>query len=634
MRTRSKKQLLYTFITFVLAIWMIRKYFYGHSELRDKAKRVHELNIQSRIKFEKGAGCKMPKVNPFAAEIMKFIKDTPKIRCRGTDWVDCLGSKCYVIQKILRSSPKLECYYSDIIYVNDNEYYLESPIRVTGNNTYILHRSDHVHVYCIKDVHFPFSWLSPRWSGMKTGLRDVEVPHRRGRGDSLNVLILCLDSISHNQFLRKLPLSYNILTQELGAVVLNGYNILGDGTPAALFPILTGKSELEMPDARKINKGVYFHPRDFLFGQLHFDGYHTAYFEDSPNTGTFQYRFNGFKKSPADHYLRPFFLKTTDKFCVGAVPRYSLMLNLTLQFMKGAGKRFCFTFIADICHDDSNLVANMEDNLLDFLKILKSSGILENTLVFVMADHGPRYSEYRSIYQGRIEERLPFMSMLVPEQVNNFIPSVKTFMKENADVLTTPFDIHTTILDAVGLNNLINKYKVPGSELPRGMSLLRPIPATRSCAEADVLAHWCACLQWINVSQNEPIYKRVANKFCTFINSLVADHAKCAKRRLTAIEWVWRQKHLDQVLKSENGGGVYSIFRRPEDPRPSVEYYQVKIEMSPGRAMFEGTVMFIRNRNQFLVSEYDVSRVNAYGDESKCISKTHPHLNKYCYCID
>lgn len=32
---------------------------------------------------------------------------------------------------------------------------------------------------------------------------------------------------------------------------------MGDGTPAALFPILTGKTELELPDVRKsINKNT------------------------------------------------------------------------------------------------------------------------------------------------------------------------------------------------------------------------------------------------------------------------------------------------------------------------------------------------------------------------------------------
>ena len=50
------------------------------------------------------------------------------------------------------------------------------------------------------------------------------------------------DSLSRNMFQRNLPNSYKYLTETLGAIVLEGYNIVGDGTPQALIPILTGNS--------------------------------------------------------------------------------------------------------------------------------------------------------------------------------------------------------------------------------------------------------------------------------------------------------------------------------------------------------------------------------------------------------
>jgi len=37
----------------------------------------------------------------------------------------------------------------------------------------------------------------------------------------------------------------------VGATVLRGYNVLGDGTPQALLPILTGRTEQELPEARR-----------------------------------------------------------------------------------------------------------------------------------------------------------------------------------------------------------------------------------------------------------------------------------------------------------------------------------------------------------------------------------------------
>lgn len=73
------------------------------------------------------------------------------------------------------------------------------------------------------------------------------------------------------------------------------YNIVGDGTPQALIPILTGQTELELPDTRKrmkYAKSVNIYP--FIWNDYKKAGYVTAYFEDVPETGVFTYRLKGF----------------------------------------------------------------------------------------------------------------------------------------------------------------------------------------------------------------------------------------------------------------------------------------------------------------------------------------------------
>ena len=57
----------------------------------------------------------------------------------------------------------------------------------------------------------------------------------------MNVLIFAMDSMSHLSYQRLLPLTYSFLRDHLGAVILNGYNIVGDATISALLPILTGE---------------------------------------------------------------------------------------------------------------------------------------------------------------------------------------------------------------------------------------------------------------------------------------------------------------------------------------------------------------------------------------------------------
>lgn len=62
----------------------------------------------------------------------------------------------------------------------------------------------------------------------------------------LNVLFMGFDSLSQQAFRRNLPITVEYLEKEMESVVLNGYNIVGDGTPQAFIPILTAKTYLNI----------------------------------------------------------------------------------------------------------------------------------------------------------------------------------------------------------------------------------------------------------------------------------------------------------------------------------------------------------------------------------------------------
>lgn len=147
-----------------------------------------------------------------------------------------------------------------------------------------------------------------------------------------------LDSLSKNAFIRKLPLTYEYLTKELKGDVLQGYNIIGDGTPQALIPILTGFTELELPETRKRMKdSTYVNVYPFIWNYYQRMGYVTAFNEDIPDVGTFTYRLNGFNEQPTPHYMRNYYLaiapelSSYSKLCVGQQKRHNVMLNYTTQ---------------------------------------------------------------------------------------------------------------------------------------------------------------------------------------------------------------------------------------------------------------------------------------------------------------
>nr|XP_049707709.1 uncharacterized protein LOC110377992 isoform X2 [Helicoverpa armigera] len=629
------------------------------SNVSKVTKTVDNLNIHSRtsvIKFienrieealreDKGSGCEIPHLDPFAKEIMQFDKILPPITCKGKDWVRCYHSECRVVKSILETTKNVVCKYQDIIYESDHKYHLGPPTEVAGDKPYILDKSDHVKIKCT-GTHEK-SLLSSTWVGYTLGFRkSVErKPAPPFREDTLNVLIFGFDSTSKNGFIRKMPKSYKYLKNTVKATILDGYNIVGDGTPAALFPILTGKTELELPDARKKSiTNATLDSMPFIFYKLKKDGYRTAYFEDMPWIGTFQYRFKGFHRQPADHYLRSFYLEeangrkgwgTASKYCIGDTPQFQLMMNITDQFLRLDGKRFGFTFIADITHDNAYMISVADDAMVRFLQTLENRNVFEDTLFILIGDHGPRYAELRNTLQGKLEERLPLVAIRLPDRLVRSRPQAKAQLEENSRVLTTPHDLHATILDVLDWDQYRNPYKVAGADLPRALSLLEPIPKNRSCSEAGIQLHWCACVKWKNVTDPTMI-QRTAHAFVEFINSLTeSQRSKCVPRTLKSIEWVMSQRPNSKMLSfvsAKDADGYVGKFGA--QLQIAKENYQLKVIVGPGHGIYEASMTYLKNEDRFVINSRDISRTNAYGEEPSCISATNPHLNMYCYCKD
>ena len=69
-------------------------------------------------------------------------------------------------------------------------------------------------------------------------------------------------------------------------IILKTVLFLGDGTPQALLPILTGQTEIELPEARRGKpnaKHIDGHP--WIFKEFQKIGYVTQYAEEDVGTG-------------------------------------------------------------------------------------------------------------------------------------------------------------------------------------------------------------------------------------------------------------------------------------------------------------------------------------------------------------
>ena len=92
--------------------------------------------------------------------------------------------------------------------------------------------------------YLPFSYILIDTNNIKVNIIYFYI-HRKTTSSELskmNVLVICLDSMSHLNYQRKLPKTYSYLKDTLGAVMLNAFNVVADGTLHNIVPLLTGKT--------------------------------------------------------------------------------------------------------------------------------------------------------------------------------------------------------------------------------------------------------------------------------------------------------------------------------------------------------------------------------------------------------
>lgn len=111
--------------------------------------------------------------------------------------------------------------------------------------------------------------------------------------------------------------------------------------------------------------------------------------------------------------------------------------------------QFAFSFHGELSHDSINLVGVADDDIRNWLRDLKTNGLLDRTILIMMSDHGNRFAAVRNTLQGKMEERLPFFSFTFPDAFKQKYPNEFAQFVANVERLTTPFDIHATLLDII-----------------------------------------------------------------------------------------------------------------------------------------------------------------------------------------
>ncbi|KAK4875180.1 hypothetical protein RN001_011602 [Aquatica leii] len=441
----------------------------------------------------------------------------------------------------------------------------------------------------------------------------------------LSVLFIGIDSISRLNMIRSMPNTYNFL-EENKWIEFKGYNKIADNTFPNVMAILTGMNEsttFKLCNPKVVGQLDKCNLLWYDYKKLDFI---TAYAEDEAEISTFNYLKKGFEKKPTDYYFRPYILATERhlnnlildgvRYCTGPESAGERILNIARDFTQTFKNHssFGFFWMNSFSHNEINSVSRMDSKTVDFLVDLNRTGVMKNTIVIFLSDHGFRFGSFTYTHAGWLEERLPFFYISVPKWFQKKFPDKYLNLIKNSERLITPYDLYMTLQEVLvlsGRNYLVKK----SSACPQCLSLFHEVERERSCEDAGIENHWCTCKGYVSVSTNSVILQKatkfILHKVHTLSGSTEIDLGQCLQYKLKGIISAGVSDNCD--IKSS--GKLYFLITMETEPH----------------AVFQATVSISVDTNvPTFKMEGTVSRLDIYSHTSWCVNDS--ILKKYCYC--
>lgn len=422
-----------------------------------------------------------------------------------------------------------------------------------------------------------------------------------------------------------MPQTREYVEKELKGIEFFGYNKVGDNTYPNLMAILTGSSADELFQSCIKTFKNRFDNCSFIWENFHQKGYATGFAEEMTKYGLFTYNKNGFNNVPVMHYWETFAIelesnldagKLYQKKCNNIRPSLEYHLDYTKRFItaynKANIKYFGLFWESILTHDTLNYDKKFDEYYLKHLKELKENNFLNDTVMFFMSDHGIRFGKILETYQGRMEERLPFFYVILPDWFKEKYPEIIENLNNNSRSLTTPFDLHKT------MQAIMDEDYSTDSEHERGISLFKNIPDNRTCESSGIPEHFCTCKPLVEISvANETVIK-VTNSALQALNYLTKNETNCA---VLNIDKIMSARVLDESFVEHKKRGILVKSRKI--------VYTVLFTTLPGNGLFDATVECTTCTDDFVVAGH-ISRLNLYGTQSWCVHDS--ILKLYCYC--
>ncbi|KAH7952692.1 hypothetical protein HPB49_000420 [Dermacentor silvarum] len=434
--------------------------------------------------------------------------------------------------------------------------------------------------------------------------------NERSPGDdrTISVLILGLDSTSRMNFHRHMVKTGQYLKDELGAFEFLALNKVEENSFPNLIPLLTGMAGSEAENIyRRYGK---FDVLPLVWKTYKLKGYTTLFMDEWQAAGTFFYpNYAGFMRVPTDYCPTSILRLMEDEGgaeirCMGSRLKTTILVKYLADVLKLNRERpmFSFVWFSHVTHDSVNGLQLMDEPLEAFLRELSAYGILENTALLFMSDHGLRMGDIRGTEIGRYEDKNPFCFLALPNRFLADNPVAAAQLQVNQRRLITNYDLHATLIALSKLPELDT------NSTEKGLSLFGPIPPERTCTDAYIPRQFCACNDASRKLNDPEVSLSFARHAVAHINALAELHFQnsCV---------VWQLGSVDDAL-------ILGDFAA------SAVQLRMQITMVPA-AVFEvyGTLGNLSSSEKRVNL---VLRLDKYGNQTTCLPRSRWQI--ICMC--
>ncbi|KAI6177730.1 hypothetical protein M3Y97_00939900 [Aphelenchoides bicaudatus] len=629
---------------------------YGRAVIEYKDQYVDEgADLNNAAKTSKS--CRLPNLDPWDKTISNLInkKHDPFIGCipqyetrsylssSGRLWIKDPKSgavndeNCFYRCKHAISEHEL--YYSDWILIdkqigaqpNCDIMEVKCEIGLFKRTTY---KYQHVQIIEKYKQHFKqinITFLDLRSTNHKTAL--------------LMFTFIIIDSASTCHFKRAMPLTEKFIQNELDAVVFPYLNKVGHSSQYNAYGFLIG----EQLEPLSFNNNDQSNKKDnwgdqlcklsmnnrTLYTDFQHAGYRTLHFEDSANTIFGYPGCVGFTENEIEHNMRPFTLPLnglkkfhdpelheimTTKTCR---EHHDYVMETLVQFMdkyKGVPK-FSINWLVWLSHDEMDDLFHVDEQFRKWFDV--NGQKFANSFVFFMSDHGQKIDEIFKTDIGKIEDKNPFLTLIVPEKLRSNADFMEQ-LKRNSKQLLSQYDIYSTLVEILEESHKwtektqftnIPLYKSSTKQLI-GSSLFHPLKQPRNCDNLIIPFKYCMCEQPFKLVNDYKLLEKIASKIIDKMNKAISEspeHAnKCTQLTLDKA----KTKKLDmQVFEPDENGR--QIIRAEFKVLPSGGLYNVLVQ---------------KLDDEINVMENKFMRVDRYEEQTRCVPLS--YLKNYCYCKD